>query len=204
MGLTVRHGKTKIIVDKIQKAALQVFSANGFEGSSIRQIAKAAGLNHQKLTYYFSTKENLFISVLEKAFQELGKMSDALVFNPEEQDPIIQFTQHLKQVAWYFSQNPEFIVIIYQETLSNSPRLETIKPLIQSYKNNMMRELVYLREYGFGVNCTVEQLMLMFSGAFHARFIHPYVNPVIAGKSHQDKQEIEAYIDVLCSTFTKD
>ncbi|MCA0922384.1 TetR/AcrR family transcriptional regulator [Pseudooceanicola nanhaiensis] len=41
----------------ITEAALEVFSANGFRGATVDQIAKAAGLSKPNLLYYFPSKE---------------------------------------------------------------------------------------------------------------------------------------------------
>lgn len=189
---------------KIMQAALKLFSENGFEGCSIREIAMNAGVTHQKITYHFQTKENLFVTVLENAFKDLLSMSAAMIFNPEQQHPIEQFKKHLKKVAVYFFQNPEFIKIIYQESLNDSPRMDKIKPMILAYKNNVTKELVYLREYGFGTNITIEQLILIFSGSFQAQFIHPYMHPSIRQKKAMKKKEIDDYIEALCLVLTKE
>jgi TetR/AcrR family transcriptional regulator len=52
---------------KILSAATQLFAANGSQGTTIRQIAAAAGVNSQLIYYYFHDKEGLFRAVLEGA-----------------------------------------------------------------------------------------------------------------------------------------
>ncbi len=188
----------------IRKSALKTFATHGFDGSSIRMIAGVAGLNHQKVTYYFQTKENLLISALEHSFKDLHGIGDALVFDPELQDPILQYRDHLKKVAQYFASNPEFLKIIYLETLSNSPRLSLIKPMITSLRNSVKRELVFLKNYGFGSALPIDQLMLIFSGCFHAYFIHPYVHSGIGGS--MSEIALDNFVDSICDLLsgTKD
>ena len=41
---------------RIIAAAREAFSAMGFEGASLRSVAKEAGAPHQLATYYFKTK----------------------------------------------------------------------------------------------------------------------------------------------------
>lgn len=184
----------------IRKSALKVFATHGFDGSSIRMIASEAGLNHQKVTYYFQTKENLLISTLEHAFSDLHIMGDELVFDPEKQDPLSQFRDHLKKVAKYFAMNPEFLKIIYLETLSNSPRIGLIKPMIKSLRNSVKRELVFLKNYGFGKELPIEQLMLIFSGSFHAYFIHPYVHAKI--EEETTEISLDEFVDRICDLLS--
>lgn len=186
----------------IRKSALKVFATHGFDGSSIRMIASEAGLNHQKVTYYFQTKENLLISTLEHAFRDLHIMGDELVFDPEKQDPLNQYRNHLKKVAEYFALNPEFLKIIYLETLSNSPRILLIKPMIKSLRNSVKRELVFLKNYGFGKKLPIDQLMLIFSGSFHAYFIHPYVHPEI--EEEAAGISLDGFVDQICDLLSSD
>jgi len=48
----------------ILDAALEVFSANGFRGSTLDQIAEVAGLSKPNLLYYFPSKEAIHIALL--------------------------------------------------------------------------------------------------------------------------------------------
>lgn len=76
--------------DKILDAAKKVFILNGFEGTSMQQIANEAGINKSLLHYYFRSKEKLFGAVFRFAFQNFVPQiqeilsSDASVFNKIE------------------------------------------------------------------------------------------------------------------------
>lgn len=54
---------------KILEAAKKIFILNGFEGTSMQQIATEAGMNKSLLHYYFRNKEKLFAAVFRYAFQ---------------------------------------------------------------------------------------------------------------------------------------
>lgn len=51
-------------IDAILEAALEVFSAQGFRGATLDQIATAAGLSKPNLLYYFPSKEAIHIELL--------------------------------------------------------------------------------------------------------------------------------------------
>jgi len=76
--------------DKILEAAKKVFILNGFEGTSMQQIANEAGINKSLLHYYFRNKEKLFGAVFSFAFQNFVPQiqeiltSDASVLNKIE------------------------------------------------------------------------------------------------------------------------
>ena len=49
---------------KILEAALDVFSTHGYRGSTLDQIAEAAGLSKPNILYYFEGKEEIFVTLL--------------------------------------------------------------------------------------------------------------------------------------------
>jgi TetR/AcrR family transcriptional regulator len=71
---TTSKGDTRA---RIIDAAREAFSAIGFEGASLRSVAKDAGVQHQLATYYFKTKEELWMAVINELaigfFERLGK-----------------------------------------------------------------------------------------------------------------------------------
>jgi TetR/AcrR family transcriptional regulator len=69
--------------DKIRKTAIRLFLENGFERTSIRDIAKKAKINIALLNYYFRSKENLFESIFTTL---VGKYSPLLngILNSEK------------------------------------------------------------------------------------------------------------------------
>ncbi len=62
---------------RIIKAAREAFSTMGFEGASLRGVAKEANVQHQLATYYFKTKEELWMAVMDELatgfFDQLGE-----------------------------------------------------------------------------------------------------------------------------------
>lgn len=56
---------SSLTLEKIQQAALDEFLDKGFNGSSLRQIVKNAGVTTGAFYGYFSSKEALFASIVE-------------------------------------------------------------------------------------------------------------------------------------------
>ena len=59
--------------DKILEGARLLFSQNGFDGTSIREIAKSAEVNVASVNYHFDSKENLFHEILMKGHSECAQ-----------------------------------------------------------------------------------------------------------------------------------
>lgn len=55
--------------EKILLAAKELFEEQGFDHTSVREIANRAGVNVALINYHFGSKENLFLSVMEVAVE---------------------------------------------------------------------------------------------------------------------------------------
>jgi AcrR family transcriptional regulator len=64
--VTGGYRKGRIRREDIITAAIEVYAEAGYHGSSLREIAKRAGITHAGLLYYFPTKEALLAAVLER------------------------------------------------------------------------------------------------------------------------------------------
>src|SRR5665213_3024332 len=55
--------------ERILDAGLHVFSAYGFRGSTVDQIAAAAGMTKPNLLYYFRRKRDIYLAVLNRTHE---------------------------------------------------------------------------------------------------------------------------------------
>ncbi len=61
------NGTPKKIID----VAVDLFAANGFKGTSIRDIAKTSGTTISNIYYYFGNKEGLLTAILDLSTREI-------------------------------------------------------------------------------------------------------------------------------------
>ena len=57
--------------DTILDAACRVFAANGFSAATMQNIADEAEVNKKLVHYYFGSKEDLFVAMLERTFTQI-------------------------------------------------------------------------------------------------------------------------------------
>lgn len=55
----------------ILEHALPLFAKNGFDGVSIREIAKVAGVNSAAINYHFQNKENLYQEIVQTSYSTI-------------------------------------------------------------------------------------------------------------------------------------
>ncbi len=78
--MSIREAKKKKTKQAILETAISLFSANGYENTSIEQIAKNAGVGKGTVYSYFQTKKDIIKGFceyeLERIHEELIKRSD--------------------------------------------------------------------------------------------------------------------------------
>lgn len=62
--------------EKIHRAAIEVFTRKGYDGTKTRDIAEAAGINVATLHYYHRTKEQLFHIVAKESMKEFASIHE--------------------------------------------------------------------------------------------------------------------------------
>lgn len=74
--------------------AIELFSKNGFEGTSMRDLASAAEVNIAMINYYFGSKEKLFEAIVEGRSEQARKELEELA-----QDPTLTSLQKMERVV---------------------------------------------------------------------------------------------------------
>ena len=111
--------KSTATLEKIQEAALAEFLDKGFQGASLRQIVKNAGVTTGAFYGYFSSKEALFNALVEPhAAALMGKFMEAqtsFAELPEEQQPEHMGVESSNCVHWmvdYICQHREPVKLL--------------------------------------------------------------------------------------------
>ena len=96
--------KSTATLEKIQEAAMSEFLDKGFQGASLRQIVKNAGVTTGAFYGYFSSKEALFASIVEPhAAALMGRFMEAqtaFAEMPEKEQPEHMGLESSQCVHW--------------------------------------------------------------------------------------------------------
>lgn len=77
--MKVRYKKSEDTRNRLLDTAESLFAERGFFGVSVRDITEAAGVRSAGINYHFSTKENLFIEVIDRRIEPLANARIALL-----------------------------------------------------------------------------------------------------------------------------
>ena len=102
----------KLRQDRILSSALDVFKANGLDGATMDSIAEKAGFGKATLYYYFSSKEEVFLGIMEEGWKSLLASLEVII--EEEQSPRKTFIKILVQIAQNAKQRPNLYEFLFQ------------------------------------------------------------------------------------------
>lgn len=105
----------------ILKAAEQEFAEHGYKGASINKIALRAGLPKANIHYYFGSKQELYLKVLESIIHSWDSPFNE--FTPED-DPVEVLTAYIKSKMEFAQRSPIASRIFAKEVLSGAPELK--------------------------------------------------------------------------------
>lgn len=116
----------------ILEAALDLFSDNGFAGTTLDQIALSAGMSKPNVLYYFASKEDLYTALLKRRVANCFAPLEAL--RPDG-DPLEELRGYIRRKMEIARKYPRESKLYANELLRGAPMLcDNVRGL--------MRELV--------------------------------------------------------------
>jgi TetR/AcrR family transcriptional regulator len=115
--IQVRNSQT------ILDAALEVFSAQGFRGATLDQIADVAGMSKPNLLYYFASKEAIHAALLSGLLDTwLDPLRD---MNPQG-DPVTEIMGYVRRKLDLARDYPRESRLFANEMLQGAPRMKAV------------------------------------------------------------------------------
>ena len=107
---------------EILRAATTEFAALGLGGARIDNIAERAGINKRLIYYYFASKDELFLAVLEQTYADIRQAERAL--HLEATTPV-DALRKLVAFTWdHYLAHPEFLNLLNSENLHRARHLK--------------------------------------------------------------------------------
>ena len=133
--------RTRIQAEKretILEAALDIFSAHGFRGATIDQIAAAAGMSKPNLLYYFRRKDEIYTVLIQRLLDTwlapLRELDDI-------GDPLAELRSYIRRKLEMARDFPRESRLFANEILQGAPR---IMPMIEGELKELVDEKVQI------------------------------------------------------------
>ena len=180
--------------DKILNMAEKVFSEKGFSGATIGEIAKSSGISEGLVYEYFSTKEDLLLSIPKRRFDDYLK---ELPETFQMSDPLRKLRRFIKYYYLLFLDNRAFLRMFLFLIEPNSSFYQS--EAFSSFRKyfHVVEEIIKEgKEQGtFRSDVNPRVFRNMFLGAFS----HIALRWEILGKGVDKIYEINQLTDLLCS-----
>lgn len=119
----------------ILDSAEKLFSELGFEGTSTRQIAKEAGANMSMISYYFGSKEGVFMEIMNKRLDAFK--AELTSINEDKIAPMQKLFKVIDRYTRRILSNISFHKMMHRE-LSLSQRPEIFCNLRDAVTGNLL------------------------------------------------------------------
>lgn len=106
--------------NRIMSAALMLFSKHGVNGTTVEQIAEAGQVSKSNLLYYFASKEQLYIEVIQHL---LDVWLSPLKSFEAHQDPIETLSDYIKVKLTLSRDHPAESKLFCMEVVQGAPLL---------------------------------------------------------------------------------
>lgn len=122
------------------EAGLRLFSRLGFDGVSVEEIAREAGVNKALISYHFGGKSGLYAAILRGTVAPIDERLRALADSDEA--PVEKFRAYLRLMLELHETHTRFPEMILREVMSGGTHIdETIRPYFISLFTSVQRIL---------------------------------------------------------------
>ncbi len=96
---------------KILETAKKVFAEKSFFDATLEEISELSGVKKSTIYYYFESKLDLLMTLLERVIQQVASNIDELITLPQKEDLIRSFIDHHFD---FFAREREFVLLFHR------------------------------------------------------------------------------------------
>jgi TetR/AcrR family transcriptional regulator len=189
---------------RIIDAAIKEFSQHGFEGSSVRRVAKNAGLKQALITYHFKTKDRLWRACLAQCVESFSARFQSRLHGLRGVDNTVKLQIMLDEFIRFTVDNIDFHRLMADVASKPSPQLAW---LVDKYLKDIFKMWVDLiqqaQQAGQFVKGDPYHLLYIFIGAVSRLFLLAAEVKLITGRSAFDQAYIDEHIEICLNLFFK-
>lgn len=129
-----RRGEPRDVVgrERVMETALHAFLQRGYAGTSMKALAQELGISAPALYWYFDSKEDLYVAVIDSAMQDFLKHVRQSI---TDTDPVLRLGQMVRaHVTWQLQQSEAaraFDLTMSVRSLAQDIPAERLAPIVK-------------------------------------------------------------------------
>ena len=184
----------------ILDSALSVFKNKGFEGSTMDEIAKDADFGKATLYYYFNSKEEIFVELLNNGWEMIWESIEEEVHDNE--NPKETFINSLNIIGGLIRKNQILFEFLFTAPQMMPSSFSDENSSWKNYQNKMYGVFQGLLEEGIEKNefpkMRSDLMMRAIGGLFHGLFF------LGNEKKQMSRETMEDFISTFIGNYSSD
>ncbi|TGB04045.1 forespore capture DNA-binding protein RefZ [Halobacillus salinus] len=156
--------------NKVLDVACRLFYSQGFNGTSVRDIAHSANVNVSLIHYYFKSKQGLFESLAVNYFEPYLEIL--------EQEAVSEFQQDveslLKKILHYKQTHYQLSCLVYRELSLNTVFAREMLVTYIAKENHLFNMILFNKRSKVEVTFREKLCLLQLKGLLNAPFMMPH------------------------------
>jgi len=184
-------------------AAVRLFAERGYEGVSVRDIAREAGTTHGLIRHHFGSKEGVWRVVVEAADAEyVGALRPVLTAGvASDEDARAAFAAIVRGVVVVSARHPEIVRLLVREGVGGGERLRYILEHITPLRRAVAPPFARLRGQGLLRHFDEDTFFLFLVLAGATPFALSALTEGILGTEILTEEYAERYADRIVRTL---
>jgi AcrR family transcriptional regulator len=187
--------RTELTRNKLLDAGTRLFSEQGFDGISIRNLENASGVQRGLLAYHFTDKESLWKAVADRTFGLMREEVDSRLEIMRDLSEHERLAATIRFYVRFCSRHPELSRLLSQEGRQDSWRIRYlvdnhIKAITESLEGPV-RDALGLDKQGF------MHWHYMLVGASSTIFSHAPECQLLFGVDARQEAIVDAHADLM-------
>jgi TetR/AcrR family transcriptional regulator len=192
------RGRAAATKQRILDCALNVFAEHGFDGTTVRDVAADAGVNHAMIHYYYSNKEELWRAAVAHLFGRIDKEIDYSAEFLETLPTEAGFKEFVRRYVRYCARHPEHARLMVQESIRGGERLRwAVDEFIRPKHQLLAPATLALIEAGKLPDVSPMSLIYIIVAASQVPYMLQAEMEMVFGADLQSHQAVEAHADAV-------
>ena len=186
----------------ILQVAEKLFAEKGFDGTTVRDISKAANINIAMVSYYFGSKDKMLEALIQFRTEDLSIKIENLI--KESLSPLEKMNRLIEFYISRINQNKDIYKIMHFE-FSSKKRMLNFESFTQVKKRNVASLRTIIKEGQdlgiFNLDVNIDLIAPTILGTFfHFQMNRPYYESIF---NLQNDEAFENYVNTELTLHIK-